>query len=118
MFERFVATAGGRANIFGWNSSLREVVEWADDDVADLRVYRISDGSVDNVMRLDTPVQSIGLSRKASNLLRGMGCCKVSDILDKTEVDLLKEPSFGKKTVGEVKSKLNEYGYSLKRFGA
>ncbi|HVR75995.1 MAG TPA: DNA-directed RNA polymerase subunit alpha, partial [Planctomycetota bacterium] len=63
--------------------------------------------------RLDMPVTTLDLSVRAQNCLEGHNIKVVGDLVRFTEADLLKFRNFGKNTLGEIKTKLREYGLSL-----
>ncbi|MBL0928383.1 MAG: DNA-directed RNA polymerase subunit alpha [Phycisphaerales bacterium] len=71
--------------------------------------------SVDDelVRKLAMPISDLDLSVRASNCLESARINSVSDLVQKTEADLLKVRSFGKTSLREVKRKLQDLGLAL-----
>jgi len=65
------------------------------------------------VEKLETPVQELELSVRASNCLESAKAETIGQLVRMTEVDLLKIRSFGKTSLREVKRKLADIGLSL-----
>jgi len=63
--------------------------------------------------KLNTPVQELELSVRASNCLESVKVETVAQLAKMTEADLLKVRSFGKTSLREVKRKLADMGLSL-----
>jgi DNA-directed RNA polymerase subunit alpha len=63
--------------------------------------------------RLNTPIQELELSVRASNCLESVKVETVRDLVRMTESDLLKIRSFGKTSLREIKRKLDDFGLSL-----
>jgi DNA-directed RNA polymerase subunit alpha len=63
--------------------------------------------------KLDMPISSLDLSARAQNCLEAQDIKSVSDLVRRTEPDLLKVRNFGKTTLLEIKTKLREFGLSL-----
>jgi DNA-directed RNA polymerase subunit alpha len=63
--------------------------------------------------KLNTPIQELELSVRASNCLESVKVETVGQLLAMTEADLLKIRSFGKTSLREVKRKLADIGLSL-----
>ncbi len=63
--------------------------------------------------KLDTPLQELELSVRASNCLESVKVETVGQLAKMTEADLLKIRSFGKTSLREVKRKLADIGLSL-----
>jgi DNA-directed RNA polymerase subunit alpha len=81
---------------------------------------RVSDeaaaaASVDDelIKKLQMPVSELDLSVRASNCLESAKIDTVSQLVVKTEGDLLKVRSFGKTSLREVKRKLQDLGLTL-----
>lgn len=81
---------------------------------------RVSDeaaaaASVDDelIKKLHMPVSELDLSVRASNCLESAKIDTVSQLVSKTEGDLLKVRSFGKTSLREVKRKLQDLGLTL-----
>jgi DNA-directed RNA polymerase subunit alpha len=63
--------------------------------------------------KLNTPIQELELSVRASNCLESVKVETVRDLVRMTESDLLKIRSFGKTSLREIKRKLDDFGLSL-----
>lgn len=62
---------------------------------------------------LDTPVEELELSVRSSNCLKNANIKTIGDLTRRTEDDIAKTRNFGKKSLQEIKEKLNEWGLSL-----
>ena len=62
---------------------------------------------------LDTPVEELELSVRSSNCLKNANIRTIGDLTRKTEEDIVKTRNFGKKSLQEIKEKLNEWNLSL-----
>jgi DNA-directed RNA polymerase subunit alpha len=73
------------------------------------------EAAVDEALRqkLQTSVQDLQLSVRATNCLESASITTVAELVQKTEGDLLKVRSFGKTSLREVKRKLVEMSLSL-----
>lgn len=73
------------------------------------------EAAVDESLRqkLQTSVQELQLSVRATNCLESANITTVAELVQKAEGDLLKVRSFGKTSLREVKRKLSELGLSL-----
>jgi DNA-directed RNA polymerase subunit alpha len=65
------------------------------------------------VQKLNTPIQELELSVRASNCLESVKVETVGQLVQMTDADLLKIRSFGKTSLREVKRKLADIGLSL-----
>jgi DNA-directed RNA polymerase alpha subunit len=63
--------------------------------------------------KLNMTVQELDLSVRANNCLESAKIATVRDLVQKTDLDLLKVRSFGKTSLREVKRKLADMGLSL-----
>jgi DNA-directed RNA polymerase subunit alpha len=63
--------------------------------------------------KLDTPIQELELSVRASNCLESVKIDTVRQLVQMTDADLLKIRSFGKTSLREIKRKLADIGLSL-----
>ena len=61
----------------------------------------------------NTPVNQLELSVRASNCLNKAKISTLGDLTAKTEEDILKTRNFGKKSLAEIKGKLEEWGLTL-----
>ena len=58
-------------------------------------------------------VNEIELSVRSANCLNAAGITTVGELVAKTEADMLKYRNFGKKSLTEIREKLQEMGLSL-----
>jgi Bacterial RNA polymerase, alpha chain C terminal domain len=62
-----------------------------------------------------TPVNELPLSVRSYNCLVNLGIETVGDLLQKTDMDLLRSPNFGRISLREVQDVLEELGYEMPR---
>lgn len=62
---------------------------------------------------LNTPVEELELSVRSSNCLKNANIRTIGELTKKTEDDIAKTRNFGKKSLTEIKEKLQEWGLSL-----
>ena len=62
----------------------------------------------------DIPVDELDLSVRSYNCLKRAGITKISELLQKTEEEVMNMRNLGKKSVDEIKEKLAERGLSLR----
>ena len=62
---------------------------------------------------LDTPVEELELSVRSSNCLRNANIKTIGDLTRRTEDEIAKTRNFGKKSLQEIKEKLDEWELSL-----
>src|SRR5574344_255486 len=69
----------------------------------------------DEVVRqlLNTPVDELELSVRSSNCLKNANIRTIGELTKKTEDDITKTRNFGKKSLEEIKAKLEEHGLTL-----
>ena len=60
-------------------------------------------------------VNSLGLSFRTENCLKSEGIYRVRDLVEKTENDLLRITSFGRKSLNEIKDILGMSNFNLKK---
>jgi DNA-directed RNA polymerase subunit alpha len=63
---------------------------------------------------LDLPIEELDLSVRSYNCLKRAGINTVEELIKKTEEDMMKVRNLGKKSLEEVKSKLDELGLALR----
>ena len=63
---------------------------------------------------LDTTIEDMDLSVRSFNCLKRAGINTIADLVDKSEDDMMKVRNLGRKSLDEVKKKLDEFGVSLK----
>jgi len=66
---------------------------------------------------LNKPVSELKLSIRARRTVENLGCLTLADITQHSEDELLGMPNFGVTSLLELRSKLSEYGLSLKGEG-
>jgi len=72
------------------------------------------DGSGPELNRkLNQPVEDLELSVRSANCLKGANIETVRDLVVRSEAEMLKFPNFGKRSLDEVKSKLEPMGLSF-----
>ena len=62
---------------------------------------------------LNTPVEELELSVRSSNCLKNANIHTIGELTKKTEEDITKTRNFGKKSLEEIKTKLEEHGLTL-----
>ena len=62
---------------------------------------------------LDTPVEELELSVRSSNCLKNASIKTIGDLTRRTEDDIAKTRNFGKKSLQEIKEKLQEWGLNF-----
>ena len=62
---------------------------------------------------LNTPVEELELSVRSSNCLKNANIRTIGELTQKTEEDITKTRNFGKKSLQEIKEKLQEWGLTL-----
>ena len=62
---------------------------------------------------LETPVEELELSVRSSNCLRNISVKTIGDLAELSEEEISKTKNFGKKSLQEIKDKLQEYGLNL-----
>lgn len=63
---------------------------------------------------LDMPIEELDLSVRSYNCLKRAGINTVEELIKKTEEDMMKVRNLGKKSLEEVKSKLDDLGLALR----
>jgi len=58
-------------------------------------------------------VEGLDLTVRSANCLRAEKLYYIRDLIQKTESELMKTPNFGRKSLNEIKEKLEKRGYSL-----
>jgi DNA-directed RNA polymerase subunit alpha len=89
--------------------------ELGEQTIAEKITEEISEEAVDEELakKLSTPIAELELSVRASNCLESVKIETVSQLVKKTDADLLKIRSFGKTSLREIKRKLADIGLSL-----
>lgn len=64
---------------------------------------------------VDTDVRTLELSVRSSNALKEAGIKTVNDLCGYSEIDLLNQRNFGKKSLAEIKNILSSMGLSLRQ---
>jgi DNA-directed RNA polymerase subunit alpha len=63
--------------------------------------------------KLLKPVEELELTVRSANWLKAEGIKYIGDLVQRTEVELLKTPNLGKKSLTEIKDLLASQGLSL-----
>ncbi len=71
------------------------------------------DGRIDQNELLLRHVEDLELSVRSANCLKNAGINLIGDLVQKTEAEMLKTKNFGRKSLGEIKEILVEYGLSF-----
>jgi DNA-directed RNA polymerase subunit alpha len=71
------------------------------------------DGSGEFKSLIETPVDELELSVRASNCLRTVNIRTIGDLISRTEEDISKIRHFGKKSLLEIKEKLSKHKLSF-----
>ena len=80
------------------------------DDASDSKEEEITD-EVDPI--LVRPVDDLELTVRSANCLKAENIYFIGDLIQRTEVELLKTPNLGKKSLTEIKEVLSSRGLSL-----
>ena len=73
-----------------------------------------SDEGDENIIKLlQTPVEELALSVRSSNCLKNANIRTIGELTKKTEDDIAKTRNFGKKSLAEIKEKLQEWNLTL-----
>ena len=59
------------------------------------------------------PVDDLELTVRSANCLKAENANYIGDLVQKTEVELLRTPNLGKKSLNEIKAVLGSHGLSL-----
>ena len=62
---------------------------------------------------MSLPIEELDLSGRAYNCLKGAGINYIGQLIQKTETELLKLRSFGKKSLDEIVEKLGKFNLRL-----
>ncbi len=90
---------------------LYSVVELSNKAMAeDFMIERKNEESTRN---LEKPIEDLDLSVRSYNCLKRAGIHTLGELIEKTEEDMMKVRNLGKKSLKEVKQKLEELGLSL-----
>jgi DNA-directed RNA polymerase subunit alpha len=73
-----------------------------------------AEGEAQPTGELALPIEELSLSVRSYNCLKREGVNAVSDLVQKTEQELMDIRNFGQKSIDEVKAKLEELGLSLR----
>ena len=74
------------------------------------------EAKVDNEnTKLEMKVEELDLSQRSSNCLRRAGIQTVAELASKTEEDLIKVKNLGRKSLKEIKEKLEALDLSFKK---
>ena len=59
------------------------------------------------------PVDDLELTVRSANCLKAEDICYIGDLVQRSEMELLKTPNLGKKSLNEIKAVLAEHGFTL-----
>lgn len=62
---------------------------------------------------MDKSIEKLGISQRAVSTLKEAGIIKISELVKKTEKELLEIKNLGRKTIEDIREKLEEVGLSL-----
>src|SRR5207248_1173218 len=79
----------------------------------DARPAAVSEENIKLKKLLNMSVNEIELSVRAANCLNNANITTVGQLAQKTEAEMLKYRNFGKKSLNEIKDKLQQLGLSL-----
>lgn len=65
------------------------------------------------VKTLEKPIDVLELSVRSQNCVKAIDIEVIGDLVSRTEADILRTRNFGKKSLNEIKEKLEKYGLSL-----
>ncbi|RCW49290.1 MULTISPECIES: DNA-directed RNA polymerase subunit alpha [unclassified Halanaerobium] len=83
------------------------------DEIEDVEIMvEVEEEEKDKI--LDTTIEELELSVRSSNCLKRAGINSVEELINKTEDDLMKVRNLGKKSLQEIKDKLDELDLELK----
>lgn len=83
------------------------------DEIEDVEIMvEVEEEEKDKI--LDTTIEELELSVRSSNCLKRAGINTVEELVDKTEDDLMKVRNLGRKSLQEIKDKLDELELELK----
>lgn len=68
-----------------------------------------------NEKKLEMTIEELDLSVRSYNCLKRAGINTVQELTDKTEADMMRVRNLGRKSLEEVKNKLNDLGLSLRQ---
>jgi DNA-directed RNA polymerase subunit alpha len=86
-------------------------VNFNDSDVSGSDEFDEIDEKIGTI--LNTPVEELELSVRSSNCLKNANIRTIGELTRKTEDDIAKTRNFGKKSLTEIKEKLQEWGLNL-----
>ena len=68
-----------------------------------------------NEKKLEMTIEELDLSVRSYNCLKRAGINTVQELTDKSEADMMRVRNLGRKSLEEVKNKLNDLGLSLRQ---
>lgn len=86
-------------------------VNFNDSEISGNDEFDEGDEKIKELLR--TPVEELELSVRSSNCLKNANIRTIGELTRKTEDDIAKTRNFGKKSLTEIKEKLQEWGLSL-----
>lgn len=98
-----------RVAIVGPSRTDREVLEEVLELMREMSFRRIgSPGALSlpaviDLLQYNSPIETLELSERALGCLKGAGVAYIGDVIQKSEIDLLRVPNFGRKSLNEIK---------------
>ena len=86
-------------------------INFEEDEIGDQDEMDLQDERLRRL--LDTPVEELELSVRSSNCLRNENIRTIGDLIRKTEEEIAKTRNFGRKSLEEIKTRLEERGLGL-----
>ena len=86
-------------------------VNFNDSEISDSEDFDSENAEINKT--LNTAVEELELSVRSSNCLKNANIHTIGELTRKTEDDIAKTRNFGKKSLEEIKAKLQEWGLSL-----
>ncbi len=86
-------------------------INFEEDEVGDHEELDVEDERLRRL--LDTPVEELDLSVRSSNCLRNENIRTIGDLTRRTEEEIAKTRNFGRKSLDEIKKRLEERGLKL-----
>lgn len=87
----------------------------AKEEEADSQASPFDDKDEEHLKMLETPIDELELSVRAYNCLKRANIASLGELTRKSEEDLMKVRNCGRKTLDELKKKLDEKGLQLKQ---
>ena len=90
---------------------INEILYFLDENIENPSLNEVNNQIFDPILLLS--VDQLELTERTLNYLRAEDIYRVGDLVQLTEVNLLRTPNLGKKSNTEIKDALESYGLSL-----